>query len=52
MRPVKIIPISTEEYPTKAKRPKNSYMSKEKIKNNLGIECRDWKTALEEYLKN
>ncbi len=51
-RPVKIVPISTDEYPTKAKRPRNSLLSKAKIKAELGIECRDWDLALEEYIKD
>ena len=49
-REVKIIPITTAEYPTKARRPKNSYLSKEKIIRELGIECRTWQKALEEYI--
>lgn len=50
-RDVKIIPITSEEYPTRAKRPKNSSLSKEKIKRELGVECRGWKEALEEFVK-
>lgn len=47
---VKIIPITTGEYPTKAIRPKDSSLSKEKIKRELGVECRGWREALEEYI--
>ncbi|HPO47014.1 MAG TPA: dTDP-4-dehydrorhamnose reductase, partial [Spirochaetota bacterium] len=50
-RDVKIIPITSEEYPTRAIRPKDSSLSKEKIKRELGVECRNWKEALEEFLK-
>lgn len=49
-RNVKITPIPTDQYPTRAARPKNSLLSKEKIKKELGVECREWKVALEEYL--
>ncbi len=42
--------ISTEEYPTKAKRPKYSYLSKEKIKKALGISIRSWQEALQECI--
>jgi dTDP-4-dehydrorhamnose reductase len=49
-RDVKIIPITTGEYPTRAIRPKDSSLSKEKIKRELGVECRDWREALEEYI--
>ena len=47
---VNIIPISTEEFPTRARRPRNSYLSKEKIKRNLGITIRSWQDALQEYI--
>ncbi len=50
-RDVKIIPITTGEYPTRAIRPKDSSLSKEKIQRELGVECRNWKEALEEFLK-
>jgi dTDP-4-dehydrorhamnose reductase len=49
-REVNIIPIAASEYPTKARRPKNSYLSKEKIGRELGVECRDWRKALEEFI--
>ena len=47
---MKIIPITTGEYLTRAIRPKDSSLSKEKIKRELGVECRNWKEALEEYI--
>ena len=47
-----IIPITTEEYPTKAVRPKNTYMSKEKIKSSFGLNIRDWGNSLEDFLKD
>jgi len=45
-----ILPISTLDYPTKAIRPKNSSMSKEKVKSAFRIDVRDWKIALEEFI--
>jgi len=42
--------IKTEEYPTAAARPKNSILSKEKIKKEFNLDIRDWKEALTEYL--
>lgn len=48
---VSIRPIATEEYPTKAARPKNSYLSKEKIKAAFGLEIRDWRAALDEFIR-
>ena len=49
-KPVKINAIGTKDYPTKAKRPMNSYMSKEKIKKTFKIDIRSWQEALEEYI--
>ena len=51
----KINPVSTEEYiemmgVTQAKRPFNSQMSKEKLKNT-GINVPDWKDGLRRYLE-
>ncbi len=48
---VNINPISTEEYPTKAKRPKNSRLSKEKLKRTFNINILNWEQALEEFIK-
>jgi dTDP-4-dehydrorhamnose reductase len=45
-----IVPITTSDYPTKAVRPKNSSMSKEKVKSAFRIDVRDWKIALEEFI--
>ncbi|GIU20301.1 dTDP-4-dehydrorhamnose reductase [Shewanella sp. MBTL60-007] len=38
--------ITTEQYPTPAKRPSNSRLSTEKINNAFAIEASNWKTAL------
>ena len=51
----KVNPVSTEEYIemmkiTQAKRPKNSQMSKDKLKAQ-GIEVPEWEDALKRYLK-
>ncbi len=43
-------PITSSEYPTKAKRPKNSSLNIGKIKKS-GVEMRHWKDALGSYLK-
>ena len=47
---VKVNHITTAEYPTKAKRPLNSRLSKVKIKNNF-YSLSPWKVALEKYKK-
>ncbi|AYL97103.1 dTDP-4-dehydrorhamnose reductase [Mucilaginibacter celer] len=43
---VKVLPIRTSEYPTKAKRPAFSVMDKAKIKNTFGIEIPYWRDSL------
>lgn len=45
-------PIPTSEYPTPAKRPKYSVLSKEKLKNKLNIAIPEWKESLKLCLKN
>lgn len=50
-RNVNVIPVSSEEYPAKAKRPHNSRMSKDKLKE-MGFEpLPSWQDALSRYLK-
>lgn len=45
-------PCTTDEYPTPAKRPAYSVLSKDKIQKTLGITLPDWKESLNEFLKN
>lgn len=47
---INLRPITTAEYPTKAKRPHYSYLSKEKIKS-AGVFVRPWQDGLKEYLQ-
>lgn len=47
---VEIIPIKTEEYPTKAKRPQNSYLSKEKVKKTFDITIDNWEESLKRFI--
>ena len=50
-RELKVLPVSSEEYPTKAKRPHNSRMNKDKLKE-MGFEpLPSWEDALSRYLK-
>ena len=44
-------PIKTSDYPTKAKRPHNSRMSKEKLVNDGFSMLPDWKDAVDRYNK-
>lgn len=42
----KINPITTEQYPTPAKRPHYSVLDKTKIQKNFGIQIKDWEKSL------
>ncbi len=44
-------PITTEQYPTPAKRPKYSLLNTEKIKQVLHIEIPDWKKSLNHVIQ-
>lgn len=48
---VEVAPVSSEEYPAKAKRPSNSRMSKEKLTKNGFEKLPSWQDALNRYLK-
>ena len=43
--------IGTAEYPTRARRPQNSYLSKEKIKRAFNLAIRPWESGLQDYLQ-
>ncbi len=48
---IPIIPVSSIEFPTKAKRPKYTVLDKSKIKNTFGIHIPQWMDSLENCLK-
>jgi dTDP-4-dehydrorhamnose reductase len=49
-RSVRLLPIETGQYPTKAKRPANTYMSKEKISSHFNISLKPWKKSLAHFI--
>ena len=49
---IKLNPISTQQYPTPAKRPYFSILSKEKIKAKYGTKTKHWLVSLSNYLLN
>ena len=51
MDEVKVTPVDSDGFPAKAKRPSNSRMSKEKLKENGFERLPSWQNALERYLK-
>ncbi|MHB8829079.1 MAG: dTDP-4-dehydrorhamnose reductase [Syntrophales bacterium] len=44
--------ILTKDYPTKTRRPQNSYLSKDKITRTFNIVPRNWEVALNEFMSN
>lgn len=48
---VNVIPVSSEEYKAKAKRPHNSRMNKDKLEKNGFDRLPTWQDALKRYLK-
>ncbi len=47
----KVNPITTDQYPTKAKRPAYSVLDLNKIKEYAGIEIPDWRESLEKCIE-
>ena len=45
-------PCSTDDYPTPAKRPAYSVLSKDKIQKTLGMSLPEWKSSLNVFLKS
>jgi len=45
-REARIVPVTTGEYPTRAKRPQYSCLSKQKVRKTFGISIRRWANAL------
>lgn len=48
---VQVTPVSSDEFPAKAKRPSNSRMSKEKLVENGFNKLPDWQDAVQRYLR-
>jgi dTDP-4-dehydrorhamnose reductase len=49
--PCKVIPIPSSEYPQLAQRPRFSVLDKAKIKNLLGLDIPDWRSALQDSIE-
>lgn len=48
---VSVSPVTSDKYPSKAKRPSNSRMSKEKLTENGFEKLPDWQDALKRYIE-
>ncbi|MEI6764425.1 MAG: dTDP-4-dehydrorhamnose reductase [Bacteroidota bacterium] len=49
--PCTVNPITTSDYPTAAKRPQNSILSKQKISERFGISLPQWKDSLSDCIQ-
>jgi dTDP-4-dehydrorhamnose reductase len=49
-KPVKVIPITTAEYPTPARRPANSRLDGSRLKRDYGVELPPWRDSLSEVV--
>lgn len=49
---IKVIPLSTKDYPTHAKRPLYSILNKNKIKDKIDLPILHWKKSLVKFLTN
>lgn len=47
---VELIPVSSEEYQSKAERPKNSVLENRKLNGLSDFRMKDWESALKQYL--
>ncbi len=45
-------PIATEQFPTPAKRPRNSVLSNSKLHRQFGVQLPDWKCSLQNIFKH
>jgi dTDP-4-dehydrorhamnose reductase len=50
-RKPQVDPISTDAWPTPAKRPRNSVLSNEKLRVRFGVQLGDWKSELDRTLQ-
>jgi dTDP-4-dehydrorhamnose reductase len=46
-----VTPITSEGYPTPAKRPRNSVLSNAKLESRFGLRLAPWESALDEVIK-
>lgn len=49
-RECEVKPLSTAEYPTKARRPAYSVLSKDKIRSSYGVEAPEWRESLARFI--
>jgi dTDP-4-dehydrorhamnose reductase len=48
----RVIPITTAQFPTPARRPQNSVLSNAKLQATFGLQLPDWRTQLQLALED
>jgi dTDP-4-dehydrorhamnose reductase len=51
VKPPELTPLTTKDYPTPAKRPRNSVLSNQKLYERFGVRLADWQAALNDVLE-
>ena len=51
LNPVQVVPITTDQYATPARRPRYSILSNSLLKKTFGIEMRDWRAQLHDAFR-
>jgi dTDP-4-dehydrorhamnose reductase len=51
VKPPELTPLATKDYPTPAKRPRNSVLSNQKLYNRFGVRLASWQTALDDVFR-
>ena len=46
-----LTPLATKDYPTPARRPRNSVLSNQKLKQRFGVTLKPWQDALETVME-
>ena len=52
VKPPELKPISSEQYPTPATRPRNSVLSNAKLHAHFGVRLAEWQSALDEIIES
>jgi dTDP-4-dehydrorhamnose reductase len=51
LKPPELTPQATKDYPTPAKRPRNSVLSNRKLLDRFGVRLAGWRAALDDVLQ-
>ena len=51
LKPPELIPLASRDYPTPARRPRNSVLSNQKLYDRFGVRLADWRSALDDVFQ-